>query len=394
MRFLQMLFILMMAVMISADAALALEPPERALSLAFNHPGLILGPDEAVELPLTIRNIGRRDDSFRLSVLEKPAGWEAEFRTFSATVTGVFLPGPDQFGLTLVVVPPEEGPLAAGEYIFKVKAESLDGAVSETAECRVTVRSRLNSAAPLAVTTSHPHVRGPSDNRFSFSLDVKNQGGDDSLVGLSASSPSGWEVYFKPSYEDKQVSSIQIPKGQSRTLTLDVAPGFRTQAGIYPIKVRAESKWGTAETTLTVELTGTYQIRLMMANELLSAAAEAGQPTSLNFFVINEGSAVQREVKFVTVAPDNWKVEFKPETIAGLEPYKTPTPVTVTITPGPEALAGDYGVGLLAEGERSKSSTDLRITVKASAAWAWLGAAIIVMVGLGLAITFRRLGRR
>lgn len=393
MRFFVFFFALLGMAVFSGQVKAA-EPPERALSLAFNHPGLILGPDEVVELPLTIRNIGRRDDSFRLSVVEKPTGWETEFRTFSATVTGVFLPGPDQAGLTLAAFPPDGAPLAAGEYVFKVKAESLDGVLIATSECRVAVRPRPNAAAPLTVTTSHPQVRGPSDGRFSFSLDVKNQGGDDSLVGLSASAPSGWDIYFKPSYEDKQVSSIQIPRGQSRVLNLDVTPGFRARTGVYLIKVRAESKWGTAETDLTVELTGTYQIRLMMANELLSGKAEAGQPTSLNFFVINEGSAVQREVKFVTVAPDNWKVEFSPERLAGLEPHKTPAAVTMTVTPGPETLAGDYGVGLMAEGERSKSTADLRITVKARAAWAWLGAAIIVLVALGLAYTFRRLGRR
>ena len=386
--------VLMLIFIFAARDGLAYEPPERGLSAAFNYPGVVLGPDDPVELPLTIRNFGRTDDSFRITVIEKPEGWETEIRNFSSVITGVFLPGPDQAGLMLAATPPDGVRPEPGDYKFKVRVESLDGQLVRESECLAAVRPRRSGGESLAIATSHPEVRGPSDSRFSFSLEVKNQSGEDGLVELSADAPAGWEVYFKPSYEDKQVSSIQIPKGQGRSLSLEVRPGYRAEPGAYPIRVRAESKWGTAESTLKVELTGTYQIRLIPANELLSAGAEAGKPVSIGFFVLNEGSAVQREVKFITVAPDNWKIKFEPEALTDLKPHQTPQPMTLTITPPDEALVGDYGLGLVAEGERSKSPLDLRITVRAKAGWAWGGVALIALVVLGLAWTFRRLGRR
>lgn len=67
--------------------AWAAETPERGLSAAFNHPGLIVGQDEGyLTLPLTIRNIGRTDDTFVVEVLEKPEGWRADIRSFSSFV--------------------------------------------------------------------------------------------------------------------------------------------------------------------------------------------------------------------------------------------------------------------------------------------------------------------
>lgn len=382
----------MFMILLLAPAAWA--APDRGLSAAFNHPGLILGPDDEVEMSLTLRNLGQADDSFAVTVVEKPEGWETELRSFASLVTGAFIPGLDQVGLSLRALPPEGERPAPGDYVFKVRAESLDGVVRRTAECRVTIRERPGGSELLTLTTAHPEVRGPSDGRFSFTLDVRNLGGEDGLVGLSAVVPAGWEAWFKPAYEDKQVSSIQIPKGQSRSLTLDVTPAYRAPLGQFPLKVRAESWWGSAETALTVELTGTYQIRLVAANELLSAATEPGQPFSMNFFVVNEGSAPQREVKFLTVAPDNWLVELSPPELTGLQAHQSPTPVTMTVTPSAEALVGDYGLGLAAEGERSKSALDLRITVRTKATWAWIGVGIIVLVVLGLGLTFRLLGRR
>ncbi|MDL2260110.1 NEW3 domain-containing protein [Deltaproteobacteria bacterium OttesenSCG-928-K17] len=379
----------------TAAPALAAAPPERGLSAAFNHPGFIVGQDEGgLSLPLTIRNIGLEDDSFVVTIIEKPEGWSADIRSFASLVTGQFVPGLSEAPLTLIASPPEGRPLAAGDYVFAVRVGSLDGVLAKESRATVTVRPRAGVPAPLTLASSYPQVRGPSDGRFSFSLDLRNSGAEDALIGLSAAAPDGWELYFKPSYEDKQISSIQIPKGQSRSLVLDVRPAAGAGAGVFPIRVRAESGQGTAETGLTVELTGTYKIKLFPANELLSAATEPGRPVAMNFFVMNEGSALQRQVRLLPLAPDNWKVEIKPEVIADLAEGRTPAQVTLTVTPPDNALIGDYGLGLVAEGERAKSSLDLRLTLKARAVWAWLGAGLIVLVVAALALAFRRLGRR
>lgn len=376
-------------------AAGAADVPERGLSAAFNHPGLVVGQDEAsLSLPLTIRNTGRLDDSFLVEIVEQPEGWQVDIRSFASVVTGQFVPGLSEAPLTLAARPPDGRRLTAGQLPFAVRVVSLDGLLARESRCLVTVRPTAEDVAVLSLSTSHPQIKGAGDGRFSFSLELGNQGPEDALVGFSVDLPEGWEAYFKPAYEDKQISSIHIPKGQRRSLSLDVKPAFRAEAGTYPLLVRADGQQASARLELAVELSGTYGLKLFPANELLSAVGEPGRPVSLGFFVMNEGTALQREVRLTALAPDNWTVDIEPPVLTDLVAGRVPRPVTLTLTPPEGALIGDYGLGLIAEGERSRSALDLRVTLKAGAAWAWLGVGLIVLTVAGLAFVFRRLGRR
>ena len=373
----------------------AAEPQERGLSAAFDHPGVTVGQsEENLSLPITIRNIGRQDDSFLVEIAEKPEGWQAEIRSFAAIVSGQFVPGLSEARLTLAAAPVDGRTATEGRYKFVIKVSSLDGRLSQESSCLVTVKPAAAGPAPLTISTSHPQIKGPGDSRFAFSLDLTNQGPEDLLVGLSVETPEAWEAYFKPSYEDKQISSIQIPKGQKRGLVLDLKPGYRAEPGTYPLKVKAEAQNSSATLDLTVELSGTYGLKLFPANELLSSMSRPGQAVSMGFFVMNEGTAVQREVRLTALTPDNWHLAIEPQVWTDLTPGRVPTPVTLTVTPPDGALIGDYGLGLIAEGERSRSALDLRVTLKSKAAWTWLGLAIIVLTVAGLALVFRKHGRR
>jgi uncharacterized membrane protein len=115
---------------------------------------------------------------------------------------------------------------------------------------------------------------------------------------------------------------------------------------------------------------------------------------TITLFVINDGSATQREVNFLAVKPDNWEVSFEPESIQNLQPRSTPVQVDMTVIPAANALVGDYGLGISIQGEKSQSALDFRISVKAGSAWTWLGAIFIVFAVAGLAFAFLRLGRR
>lgn len=376
-------------------AALAAELPERGLSAAFLYPGLTVGQDEeSLNLPIIIRNQGRQDDSFLVEVTEKPENWRAEVRGFVSVISGQFVSGQGEASLNLAVFPPEGSGPPEGQHKFVIRIFSLDGRLSRESACILTVRPAAEKSAPLKISVSHPQIKGPSDSRFSFNLDLANQGPEDMLVGLSAEAPEDWEAYFKPGYEDKRISSIQLPKGQKRGLNLELKPAYRAEAGLYPVKVRAEGKNGSALIDLSVELSGTYGLKLFPANELLSASSQPGQPVSMGFFVMNEGTALQKEVRLTALAPDNWQVEIEPKVLTDVAAGRVPTPVKMTVTPPPGALIGDYGLGLIAEGEKSRSALDLRVSLKAKAAWAWLGVGIIVLTVSAMAFVFRRLGRR
>jgi uncharacterized membrane protein len=361
---------------------------------SFTYPGLVLVPDDPPELDVTLINRGLEGDVFRFEV-EAPEGWTTELRRFNNVLTAIYLTSEESASLTLALTPPEAaGTLPIGEHDFTLKATSSAGGKTVVSRLKLTVTSGRISRDSLVLSTSYPEITGPSDGRFSFSLDIRNNSAEDALVNLSADAPRGWDCAFKPSYEDKQISSIHVPKGQNRSVSLDVAPAFQAEPGSFPVKVRAEQANASAETAVIVNLSGTHKIRAVSANDLLSASAEAGRPVTVTLFVVNEGSAPQREVTFLAVKPDDWEATFNPASIANLEPRSNPVQVEMTVTPAANSLVGDYGLGLSVQGEKAQSSLDFRISVRAGSAWTWLGVLLIVMAVSALALAFLRLGRR
>ncbi|MDR3135499.1 MAG: hypothetical protein LBU69_05320 [Deltaproteobacteria bacterium] len=361
---------------------------------SFTYPGLVLAPDDLAELEVFLANRGVSGDAYSIEVTEAPVGWLTEIRRFNTVLTGIFLSGEETASLTLAASPPEGDLLPEGQYKFKVRITSHQGQKTVDSEMTLTVASSKRSREALTIATSYPEIGGPSDGKFAFSLDIRNNSPEDSLVNLVAEAPQGWESSFKPGYEDKQISSIHVPKGQSRAVTLDITPSYLAEVGAYTIKAKAEQPTGSAETELKVNLTGTYKLRVASANDLLSTTTEVGKSVTLTLFVINDGSAPQREISFLAIKPDNWEVTLKPESLRDVLPGSTPSQVEMTITPAANALVGDYGLGLSVQGEKAQSALDFRVTVKAGSAWTWLGAILIVAAVAGMSLAFLRLGRR
>jgi uncharacterized membrane protein len=157
--------------------------------------------------------------------------------------------------------------------------------------------------------------------------------------------------------------------------------------------VKVSSPEAEAEAELTVVLTGTYKMDVGTPTGLLSLTAMRGEPGNLSFFVRNSGSAVQNNIRFLSIKPENWKVEFNPENLETLPPGETKQ-IELTVTPWGQALVGDYSVNVMVEGERVNKNLELRVSVKASSAWGWIGIGIIVLVLLGLVGLFVYVGRR
>ena len=91
--------------------------------------------------------------------------------------------------------------------------------------------------------------------------------------------------------------------------------------------------------------------------------------------------------------PANWKVEFKPKTLASVAPNEKKD-VQVVVTPGDKAIAGDYVASFRANGRGESASADFRITVTTSTLWGVAGIGIIAVALLVLLGAVARFGRR
>ena len=368
--------------------------PPRGIVAAILYPGITVSSEEDVKVDLIVKNIGLADETIFFEILEKPEGWDAWIKGYGKVVSGVFLSEDQDRTMTFIAEPADGSDPQAGTYRFVVQARSADGVLESQSTLEVVViEGEVRSTKEIELNTSYPVLKGPTDARFEFSLEVKNSSEEDQLFNLAATGPEGWDISFKPAYEQKQISSLQIKANQTKSVGIEVKPSILAEVDQYPVKVLVATKSAEAEVDLTVELTGTYKIKAGTPSGLLSLSTQTGTPANISLYVRNEGSAEQRQVSFVSFKPENWKVEFAPETLDAVAPGEL-RQVEVTITPAKQALVGDYSVAINAQGEKANSQMELRVTVKASAAWGWIGVAIIVGVIVGLAFVFRRLGRR
>jgi len=404
MRFLAAGLISLLFVGLGAVIAAAEEPggkPDREIVAAFEYPGKVIEETDRVSLELIIKNNGRKDETVFLAVESKPTNWDVKIEKYGNVVTGVFVPSGEKTSLTFSADQQDkkEDKLTQGEYSFEVKASTADGKLTTTAAAKITVAEKKKKGTgeeekkPVRMTTSYPVLRGASDSDFEFSVDIHNDTEKDGMFSLRAEKPKGWEVSFKPSYENKYIGSLQIKSNLSQSVDVKVTPAPRAEVGEHKIQVFAESPQGDAEIELKVILTGTHKIMCRSLKGPLSLTAQKGKSANISMYVINEGSAPQKEITFTSFKPENWEVKFEPEKMEVLEPGDMKQ-VEVTITPANEALVGDYSIGASARGENASDDIEFRVTVRAASTWGWIGVGIIIVVIVGLSITFRRLGRR
>jgi len=365
--------------------------PERGIAVYPEFSGVIVSKGEAVRMDLILENKGRTDETIDMKISTVPKGWKAQLKGASYLITGIYVPNGKTKNLALNLEPDKT--IGVGTYVFQFDAQTPDGKFTSTHKLTVDVQERITGADDIQITTSYPVLRGQTDARFEFSIEVVNKSESDRTLNLAAMGPEKWEINFKPAYEAKQISSLRIKGAQSQTVAVEVTPPKDALSGEYPILVRISSGDKKAEVKLMVALTGIYKLDAGTPSGILSLEAMPGKPANLSLFVKNTGSAVNRNITFSSFKPENWEVTFKPEKIDVLEPNALKQ-VEVTVKPAQQALVGDYSVGVMVNGEKSDKTIEFRVTVKASTAWGWIGIGIIIFVIAGLSALFIWLGRR
>ncbi|HUU40175.1 MAG TPA: NEW3 domain-containing protein [Desulfatiglandales bacterium] len=365
--------------------------PERGISIAFEYPEITIDQGDEVSVDIIIKNKGKNDENIYFKVSSASPGWKIKTKTYSISVTAVHVAGGESKSIQVSAEPEKD--MKPGKYEFKVDARTEDDKLKTSHKLKVTLQEKKKEEGKIELTTSYPVLQGSSDARFEFSLDLANKLDKEANFNLTANGPKDWQINFKPPYEDKYISSLKLKDNENRSLNVEVTPDRFAQAGEYYIPVTVSAGESKVSAELKVTITGTYKLEAGTATGLLSLATQKGEPGNISIYVKNTGSAAIHDIEFLSVKPENWKVDFNPENIEALEPSDLKQ-VEVKVVPAQEALVGDYAVGLSINGEKSSDDLELRVTVNASAAWSWIGIGIIVLVIFGLFGLFVSLGRR
>jgi uncharacterized membrane protein len=354
------------------------------LTLSTPYPGLTVEPGDTAgfDLSLSADAVG----SVGLAVEGVPDGWTATFRGGGFVVNQVTA-GPDLAPeLRLDVIVPTG--TADGDYPLTVTASG--GGTSATLPVTVSVQG--GAGGSVALTPEFPGLRGPASETFTFNLDVRNDTPSEVTLELEAEGPIGWTVEARPQAAS-QASTITVESGSTGRVTVSATPPSTVEAGLYDLRVTARGGGVDAETTLQVQITGSFSMELTTPDQRLNADVTAGSSSQFPLVVLNTGSGDLANVALTATAPSGWEVTFDSETITTI-PAGDFAQVTATITPSTEAIAGDYSISFRANSDEANASMDVRSTVSPSAFGGLVGMGLIVLTIAALAWVFRRFGRR
>ena len=377
----------------TAPAALAQEP--FSFTAEFYH--VVHEPGNSVKVDLRLTSHTEEPMEVEVELLETPGkDWNPRLmgRITSFEVRRVLVVPEDPTRpaqLKVIVDIPDEA--APGDYPIVVRAASADGVFERTLSLVVTVKGTEEQSDQVDLEARFPFLQGPTGAIFEFSVTLRNRASDPVTLDMGAVVPQGWAAAFKPSFEEKFLTSVSLEGNRSQNLIVQVTSPLTAAPGQYPIRVTAISGQTEVSADLGVVLTGTTEVRLGTATDRLNARVDAGDETPLSLVLLNTGTGVLRSVDLIAQAPQGWIIEFDPDRVDEMDPQQLQQ-VTARVTPPGDAIPGDYSLVILANAVETSDTLELRITVTQSSVWGWVGLAIVLAVAAGLGGLFFRLGRR
>lgn len=358
------------------------------LLLYTTYPGITAKPGDLVNFSVNVKNTSGYPRMVDLKIETSPKGWEeARFKGAGRQVHQVHVLSDDTEYVTFEVKVPSEA--KPGVYGFVISGTS--GNTKASLPLEIHIDPKAPSATRFIV--DYPVLRGPADAEYEFRVTLANDSMDDQMYSLSAQAPPGWEVSFKPSYQDKQIASISVKGGSTEGLSVRVRPPAQVKAATYPIRITATGGRTSADTELQVAIIGTFKVELTTPTGRLNVNAVAGREGSFTLLVKNEGSADLHNLSLSSLTPSNWSLTFDPDKI-DLLPAGQSREIKAKIKPDHRAIAGDYVTSVSVSSSEARDSVDFRVTVETSTAWGLVGVGIVVAVLAGLVSLFKRYGRR
>lgn len=371
------------------------ESPESkdSFNLILPYTDVTVGQGQEVTMDAEVVNRTKNPVQVGLSIEGVPQGWDINFnsRYPSYPIRSVMVQGEKSTTIEFKAKIPEAA--KPGRYELKISAKDESGATSRVEKVSFQVTTRKIETGGLKLTSQYPVLTTPTGQTLKFTVDLKNETNKPLTASLVAQAPTGWVVRFKPQFGDTQISSIALKENATETLSVEIDSPTQAGAGEFPVTVRARAGAFEASTNLKVTLKGTTDLKMGTASGTLNASVTAGQKTPVPFLVVNTGTAAVRNLSFITKKPDKWTMEFKPDKIDSLNPGEL-REISMEITAPARAIAGDYGVTVLANSPDTNKSLDFRVTVSTPTLWGWIGFGIVAIVVLGLGVVFVRLGRR
>jgi uncharacterized membrane protein len=227
-----------------------------------------------------------------------------------------------------------------------------------------------------------------------YEMVIRNIGKSDDTYRLaSAGTPDGWYIRFHESGTDgSDISDIFLKSGDDKTLDVEAIPPYGVQAGDYNFSVSAESSETVYTENLIVKIRGNYDMELYA--EKYRYEVNKGDSVTFPITVSNGGNAgALTNVKIEVEAPDGWKAEITPKTVASIQPDEKSV-ISVKVVPPANIVASEYKITVKVTSDQTEKSDEFHILVKEQSMVAVFGVLVLGLVGGGVYYMFRKYKRR
>ena len=373
--------LLLLVLLLGLFPAFAAEAEESVI-LYTPYTKITVPPGETITYNVDVINhtSGLTNDAIRVEGL--PRGWTGEMQSGGYTISQIAVLPNERKSFTLKIGVPMQ--VNRGTYPIRVVA-------GNAAELSLAIVVSEQGTFKTEFTTTQPNMEGNSKATFNFNTVLKNETAEQQRYALTANVPRGWNVIFKPNYQ--QATSAQVEPNATQNITIDVTPPANVRAGSYKIPVRASSGSTSGEIELEVVITGSYEMELTTPRGLLSSDITAGDTKRIDLVLRNTGSTELKDIELTASKPADWEVSFEPSKIATLNAGES-TSIQAVMRASKKALPGDYATKMTAKTPEVNATADFRITVKTPMIWGWLGILIILAVLGAVYYLFRKYGRR
>jgi len=217
----------------STDAGtVMLEKNQFAAEITLNSPVITTTADTKPRYDLTIRNIGKDDDTFRLGSENLPQDWYVRYEEKAAPgtdISEVFLKSGEEKAMVVEAIPPHD--VTVGDYRIPLVIDSSATSYAEN------LTAKIKGSYELKVYADQYQYSVNKGDSLTFSIRLTNTGNAGTLTNVSTviSAPDGWNADISPE------TIAGIPPGESATVKLRIVPPGNIVASEYKVSVKVTS---------------------------------------------------------------------------------------------------------------------------------------------------------
>lgn len=253
----------------------------------------------------------------------------------------------------------------------------------------------VNASRPIfdsaEISTDDPsNVFVAQDDELEISLELENTGVVDQTFDLNAETHEAIETFFL--YDDFEVSELEVPRGETETLTLQLDVPSDAPTGPQQVNITAEGNTRASE-TFNFEVRGqqvadpSLDMRISESFIRMNPGQTENIPVTL--------SAQARPVENIELEAESEELDIEvPDRPINLE-ERGREEVVLQVEASENAEQGDYFVEITSTADEVDAQTEeVRINVYQESMLRYVGLLIMILSIGALAAVYRKFGRR